>query len=62
MGNITMDSFVLDVTDIYNKSFKEGDYMCLLDESNISKLLKDINLISYELLSLMGNRLIRKYK
>ncbi|MDA0917362.1 MAG: alanine racemase [Proteobacteria bacterium] len=62
MGNITMDSFVLDVTDINNKSFKEGDYICLLDESNISKLLKDINLISYELLSLMGNRLIRKYK
>jgi alanine racemase len=47
---------------VTNKSFKEGDYICLLDDSNISKLLKDINLISYELLSLMGNRLIRKYK
>jgi len=62
MGNITMDSFVLDVTDVKNKSFKEGDYICLLDDYNISKLLKDLNLISYELLSLMGNRLIRKYR
>ena len=62
VGNITMDSFVLDITDIKNNKLKEGDHICLLDNSNIEHILKNNNIISYELLTLMGDRLHRNYK
>ena len=61
VGNITMDSFVLDITDIKKYSLKEGDYICILDNSNIEHVLKNNNIISYELLTLMGERLNRSY-
>ena len=61
IGNITMDSCILDITDIKEKKFKEGDYICLLDNSNIEYILRNNNIISYELLTLMGNRLSRDY-
>ena len=61
VGNITMDSFVLDITDVKKNKLKEGDYICLLDNSNIEHLIKNNNIISYELLTLMGDRLYRKY-
>ena len=61
VGNITMDSFVLDITDVKNKKLKEGDYICLLDNSNFEDILEKINIISYELLTLMGERIYRKY-
>ena len=57
-----MDSFVLDITKVTKDLLKEGNYLCLLDNSNIKELLKGLNLISYELLTLMGSRLIREYK
>ncbi len=61
VGNITMDSFILDITDMKKNNLKEGDYICLLDNSNFEDILKKSNIISYELLTLMGNRIIRKY-
>lgn len=61
LGNITMDSFVLDITDVKEKNFKEGDFFCLLDNSNISNILKNSGIISYEILTLFGNRVIREY-
>ena len=61
IGNVTMDSFVLDVTSLKEMLPKEGDYLCLLDNTNIKSILTKLNLISYELLTLMGNRLLRKY-
>ena len=61
VGNITMDSFVLDITDIKKNKLKEGDHICLLDNSNIEHILKINNIISYELLTLMGDRLHRNY-
>ena len=61
VGNITMDSFVLDITDIKKNKLKEGDHICLLDNSNIEHILKNNNIISYELLTLMGDRLDRNY-
>lgn len=61
LGNITMDSFVLDLTDVKKKKFKEGDYICILDDTNIESILKNNKLISYELFTLMGNRLSRDY-
>ena len=56
-----MDSFVLDITNIKEKTFKEGDYFCLLDNSNISNILKNSNITSYELLTVFGNRVIKEY-
>ena len=61
VGNITMDSFVLDITNIKKNILKEGDHICLLDNSNIEHILKNNNIISYELLTLMGDRLHRNY-
>ena len=60
LGNITMDSFVLDITNI-KETFKEGDYFCLLDNSNINNIVKNSGIISYELLTLFGSRIIREY-
>ncbi len=62
IGNVTMDSFILDITNINESSLKEGDYIRLLDNSNISKILKNVDIISYELLTSIGQRIIRKYK
>ena len=61
VGNITMDSFVLDITDIKKTKLKEGDYVSLLDNSNIEQILSTNEIISYELLTLMGDRLNRYY-
>ncbi len=61
VGNITMDSFILDITDLKKKKLEEGNYICLLDETNIEDILQNIDVISYELLTLMGNRILRKY-
>ena len=61
IGNITMDSFILDITNINENSLKEGDYLRLLDNSNIDKILKNSDIISYELLTSIGQRIIRKY-
>ncbi len=61
VGNITMDSFVIDITNIKKKELNEGDQICLLDNTNIENILKNNNIISYELLTLMGDRLLRNY-
>ena len=61
IGNVTMDSFVLDVTNLKVKLLEEGEYLCLLDNTNIKNILNKLDLISYELLTLMGSRLLRKY-
>ena len=55
------EDLVLDITDIKKIKLKEGDHICLLDNSNIEHILKDNNIISYELLTLMGDRLHRNY-
>ena len=56
-----MDSFVLDITNLKEKFLNEGEYVCLLDNTNIKNTLNNLDLISYELLTIMGNRLLRKY-
>ena len=61
VGNITMDSFILDITDIKKTKLKEGDYINLLDDSNLEQMLSRNDIISYELLTLMGDRLNRDY-
>ena len=61
MGNITMDSFILDITEIKKNIFKEESYIKLIDNSNLKDVLKNLVLISYEFLTLIGNRVKRKY-
>ena len=61
IGNVTMDSFVLDITNLKEKLLNEGDYICLLDNTNIKNIVTNLDIISYELLTIMGNRLLRKY-
>ena len=61
VGNITMDSIVVDITGIKKTKLKEGDYISLLDGSNIEQMLSKNDIISYELLTLMSDRLNRDY-
>ena len=57
-----MDSFILDITKVNENKLKEGDYLRLLDNSNVSKIIKNLDIISYELLTSIGQRIIRKYR
>ena len=64
VGNICMDQFMIDVTDIDN--VKSGDEVILLGESNEVKfnaddLAKCMNSINYEVLCLLKNRVPRAY-
>ena len=61
IGNITMDSFILDVTNINKTKLKEETYIRLVDNSNLKHILRDLEIISYEFLTLIGNRIIRRY-
>ena len=64
VGNICMDQFMIDVTDIDN--VKSGDEVILLGESNEVKfnaddLAKCMNSINYEVLCLLKKRVPRAY-
>ena len=61
IGNITMDSFILDITNIKKIKLKEESYVSLIDNSNIRHILRNLEIISYEFLTLIGNRIIRRY-
>lgn len=62
VGNICMDSFMVDVTDIQN--IKVGDDVIIWDNENIT--LNEIaglcDTINYEILCTIGKRVTRKYK
>jgi len=61
IGNITMDSFILDITNINKTKLKEETYISLVDNSNLEYILRNLEIISYEFLTLLGNRILRKY-
>jgi len=61
IGNITMDSFILDITDINKTKLKEEKYISLVDNSNLKYILRNLEIISYEFLTLIGNRILRRY-
>ena len=61
IGKITMDSFIIDITDINKAELKEENYISLVDNSNLKNILRNLDIISYEFLTLIGNRVIRKY-
>ena len=56
-----MDSFIIDITDINKAELKEENYISLVDNSNLKNILRNLDIISYEFLTLIGNRVIRKY-
>ena len=62
IGSITMDSLIVDVTDVENKNLKVGSYLELINEdflNNWNTFGLDLNI--YELFTLISNRVIRKY-
>ena len=61
IGKITMDSFILDITNVKKIILKEENYIKLISNSNLNNILKNLDLISYEFLTLIGNRIKRKY-
>ena len=61
IGNITMDSFVLDITNVNETKLREETYISLIDENNLKYVLRNLEIISYEFLTLIGNRIVRKY-
>ena len=61
LGNITMDSFVIDITHIKKIALKEESYIKLIDNSNLKNILNKLDLISYEFLTLIGSRIKRNY-
>ena len=62
IGSITMDSLIIDITDIETKNFKVGSYLELINEDFLINWNKNETGISiYELFTLISNRVIRKY-
>ncbi len=62
IGSITMDSLIIDITDVETENLKVGSYLELINKDflidwNRSKLGISI----YELFTLISNRVIRKY-
>ena len=63
VGLITMDSMIVDITDIEIKNLKIGSYFELINEEFLNNLDMDNSKINiYELFTLMSDRVIRKYK
>ena len=62
VGSITMDSLIVDITDVKNKNLKVGSYLDLIDEDFLNHLnLKELEVGIYELFTLISNRVIRQY-
>ena len=62
VGSITMDSLIVDITDVDTKNLRVGSYLELINEDFLTKLNKrKLNISIYELFTLISNRVIRKY-
>ncbi len=62
IGSITMDSLVIDITNIENKNIKVGSYLELINEDFLINWNKnEIGVSIYELFTLISNRVIRKH-
>ena len=62
IGSITMDSIIVDITDVDTKNLQVGSYLELINEEFFIKWNKKGPKVSiYELLTLISNRVIRKY-
>ena len=62
IGSITMDSLIVDITDVNAKNLKVGSYLELINEELLIQWNKsDLGISIYELFTLISNRVIRKY-
>ena len=62
IGSITMDSLIVDITDVKIKNIKVGSYLELINEDFLVNLNKSkLEISIYELFTLISNRVIRKY-
>ena len=63
LGAITMDSMIVDITDLNNYPIKVGDYITLINENNFFlNFIKNSNINIYELFTLFSDRIIKYYK
>ena len=62
IGSITMDSLIVDITDVDTKNLKVGSYLELINEEFLNQWNKsELGISIYELFTLISNRVIRKY-
>ena len=62
VGSITMDSIIIDVTDVDAKYLEIGKYIEIINEDFISNIdLKKLKISIYELFTLLSNRIDRIY-
>lgn len=62
IGSVTMDSLIIDITDIDSKNLKVGSYLELINEDFLINLNKsEFGVGIYELFTLISNRVNRKY-
>ena len=62
IGSITMDSLVVDITDVDDKNLKVGTYLELINEDFLINWNKsELGISIYELFTLISNRVIRQY-
>ena len=62
IGSITMDSLIVDITDVETTNLQVGSYVELLNEDylfNLNESCLDVSI--YEMFTLISNRVIRKY-
>ena len=61
LGNISMDTSVVDITNFYNK-IKLGDYVEIINKNNdIEIVSKQANTVSQNILTSLGKRIKIKY-
>ena len=62
IGSITMDSLIIDVTDVDTKNLKVGSFLELINEEFLNQWnISELGISMYELFTLISNRVIRKY-
>ena len=62
VGNITMDSFMIDISDIDENYLKVGDYIEIINSENLlSILLKNPDLNIYEIFTHLSDRIVKIY-
>ena len=62
VGSITMDSLIVDITDVDTKNLKVGSFLELVNEELLNQWNKsELGISIYELFTLISNRVIRKY-
>ena len=62
VGAITMDSFIIDITDLKNSSLKVGDYVELCNKNNFfTNFIKNSNVNIYEFFTLLSERIVKNY-